>query len=33
RTTVRFPATAIGRMLKPLDTRTDLRTRLDGPVD
>ncbi|MCI74477.1 hypothetical protein A2U01_0095741, partial [Trifolium medium] len=33
RTTVRFPATAIGRELEPLDAITNLRTRLGGPVD
>ncbi|MCI21744.1 hypothetical protein A2U01_0042914, partial [Trifolium medium] len=28
-----IPATAIGRGQKPLDVRTDLRTRLGGPMD
>ncbi|PNY00604.1 hypothetical protein L195_g023888, partial [Trifolium pratense] len=32
RTTVRSPATVIGRGLKPLDVRTDPGTRLGGPV-
>ncbi|KAK2367615.1 hypothetical protein QL285_080880 [Trifolium repens] len=27
-----IPATAIRKRLKPLDVRTELRTRLDGPV-
>ncbi|MCI60324.1 hypothetical protein A2U01_0081580, partial [Trifolium medium] len=31
--TVRSLAIAIGSGLEPLDARTDLRTRLDGPVD
>jgi hypothetical protein len=32
KTTVRFSAIAIGRGLELLDTRTDPRTRLSGPV-
>ncbi|MCH89876.1 hypothetical protein A2U01_0010780, partial [Trifolium medium] len=32
RTTVRSPANAIGTGLKPLDARTDPRTRSGGPM-
>jgi hypothetical protein len=33
KTTIRSPATAAGRRLKPFDVKDDLQTRLDGPVD